>query len=198
MKKISLRYTLFSGFVLACIFTLAFVLIFNYHAVEEQSVYTASSIIQKILPIQEFSLVEYHYTSVIGLKSSKSLGELPLPFTQKFFLATYDGTIKAGIDMNQANIEILDNKVSVILPKAKITNHNIDEQSLVVYDESKNILNPIKISDYNDALKQEKAAMEKKASENGILKQAEEKAKTLTESMLKDLNFEQVLVTIKP
>lgn len=163
---------------------------------DDTTQYNSSSIINRITSIQELSLIEYHYTSVIGLKSNKSIQEIPIPFTGKSFLATYDGVIKAGIDLEKSKVTITEDAISVIIPKARITNHIVDESTLIVYDESKNILNPIKIEDYNEALKLEKKNMEDKALKNGILSQAEEQAVTLINSILSDIEYEQIAVTV--
>lgn len=197
MKKFSFRTAFFTGFILSLIVVAIFLFLFRENfGIKEEKQYDSSSIVERITNIQELSTVEYHYTSVIGLKSSKKFQDISLPFTGKSFLATYEGVIKAGIELDKARIDTVENKVHIRLPKAKITNHNIDESSLAVYDESKNILNPIKIEDYNEALRLEKSSMEEKAKSSGILLQAEERAILLTRSLLSDLPLEEVIVEV--
>lgn len=197
MKKISLRTSFFIGFILSLALVGIIFFFFRQNlGIREEKRVDSSSIIERIANIQELSVIEYHYTSVIGLKSSKKFQEISIPFTGKSFLATYDGVIKAGIEMDEAVVKTEEKKVYITIPKAKITNHTIDESSLVVYDESKNILNPIKIEDYNEALKSEKSSMEEKAKANGILTHAEERAVLLLRSLLTDLQFEDITVEI--
>ncbi|MDO4720287.1 MAG: DUF4230 domain-containing protein [Peptostreptococcaceae bacterium] len=197
MKKISLRTSFFIGFIFSLVLIGVLFLFFRQNlGIQEEKRYDSSSIVERIADIQELSVIEYHYTSVIGLKSSKKFQEISLPFTGKSFLATYDGVIKAGIEMDEAVVKVEEKKVHITIPKAKITNHNIDENSLLVYDESKNILNPIKIEDYNEALRSEKSSMEEKAKANGILTHAEERAVLLLRSLLMDLQFEDITVEI--
>lgn len=195
MKKISIKYAVLLSIILSLILSLiSFSILQRKSSLQEENTYSVSSIIEKIAFIQELSLVKYHYTSVIGLKSNKKFQEIDLPFTGKSFLASYDGFIEAGIDLKKATIEISERNIHIQLPKPTVTQHNIDEKSLVVYDESKNILNPIKIEDYNEALKKEKEAMEEKAIANGILKQTEEQADLLLKNFLSQLGFEDVQI----
>ena len=63
----------------------------------------------------------------------------------------------------------------------------IDEDSLEIYDETKNIFNPITLSDYNGFQADQKAAMEAKAVENGLLTQAKAQAVTITSQVLTPL-----------
>lgn len=198
MKKISVKYTILLSLIFAAVFFLiALFFMPKDWKIREEKTYNASSIVEKISFIQELSLVEYHYTSVIGLKSNKKFQEMTLPFTEKSFLATYEGLIKAGIDLQPSDIEILDKNIRLTLPRAKITQHSIDEKTLVIYDESRNILNPIKIEDYNEALKQEKETMEQKAVNSGILTQAEEQAALLLRAFLTEMGFETVEILSK-
>lgn len=198
MKKISIRYTLIFSLILSTVFSsIAFSVLQKKLSVQEETTYNASSIIEKIAFIQELSLVKYHYTSVIGLKSNKKFQEIDLPFTGKSFLASYDGFIEAGVDLEKASIEISQQNIRLVLPKPILTEHSIDEKSLVVYDESKNILNPIKIEDYNEALKREKQVMEEKAIANGILKQSEEQATLLLKNFLSELGFEDISIEFR-
>jgi acetyl-CoA carboxylase beta subunit len=85
--------------------------------------------------------------------------------------------------------------VHVSVPKAKILDTVIDENSVKVYDESQNAFNPIKITDYNEALKKEKETMIDDALKQGILKEANEQAKLAISALLQGLGFEKIEVT---
>lgn len=159
--------------------------------------YTASSVFERIMDIQEISLVQYNYTGVVGFEDRKTVADINVPFTRKYFLIKYDGYIKAGIDFENVDISVYERKVSVDIPKPRVIENVIDENSLVVYDESNNIFNPIKIEDYNDALIMEKSRMEKEAIEKGILDRAKSQSVALINTMLKDMNFEEITVNFK-
>lgn len=191
MKKIRIKYALILSLTLTILSTWAILSWLN----DDKPVYDSSSIVQSIEQISELSLVQYNYTTVIGLKQSKSLGNASIPFTEKSFLATFDGQIKAGVVLTPDIFESAskDNKsIKLTLPKAQINSHSIDEHSLIVYDQSRNIINQIKIEDYNNAIVEEKANMEAKALESGIIKQADERAALLIENMLRDMGYENI------
>ena len=48
-------------------------------------------------------------------------------FNTKTFIITYDGSIKAGIDLKQAKISINNDQLNITLPASKILSHEIDE-----------------------------------------------------------------------
>lgn len=161
---------------------------------DNQPAYDSSSVFERIQQIQELSLVQYNYTGVVGFKDNKTLADIDIPFTKKFFLVKFDGLIKAGINLEEIKLDIDQetNSASVTLPAATIMQNSIDEKSLTVYDQSMNILNPIKIEDYNNAISDEKDLMEKKAIEKGILEQSDTQAKLLLTSLLTELGFETI------
>ena len=109
-----------------------------------------------------------------------------MPFTSKRFIVSYDGQVKAGVDLAEAEIHVNPEKkeVSVLLPRSQIVSHEIPEDSIQVFDETKNIFNPISIKDYTGFTKDQKAQVEVKILSNGFLEEADEKARTAVEAVL--------------
>ena len=125
---------------------------------------TSTTIKNQLTEINELALYSYDYSKV-----------------GKFFIITYNGSIKAGIDLKQAKISIDNDQLNITLPAAKILSHEIDEKSIEVYDESSNIFNQISINDYKSFATKEKKKNEKEAISNGILEKSKTKAEqTLT------------------
>lgn len=196
MKRIRIKYAIMMSLILSLVFTWGALSWLN----QDRPTYNASSIVESIEEISELSLVQYNYTTVIGLKENKSLGKLEIPFTEKSFLATIDGQIKAGLNISAEILEEADmdnKKIKIRLPRAEIISHEVDESSLVVYDQSKNIINPFKIEDYNDAIAAEKKSMEAKAIESGILVQAEDRARELMRRTLEKVGYEEIEILIE-
>ncbi|HBG59128.1 MAG TPA: hypothetical protein DDX07_14060, partial [Porphyromonadaceae bacterium] len=77
----------------------------------------------------------------------------------------------------------------------KILDTVIDEKSVEVYNESENAFNPIKITDYNEALAREKNVMINDAIKQGILRDATEQAKMAITSLLKEMGFRDINIT---
>jgi hypothetical protein len=71
----------------------------------------------------------------------------------------------------------------------------IDEKSVEVFNESENAFNPIKISDYNDALSREKNVMIREAMEQGIFTEATHQAKMAITTLLREMGFKQINIT---
>lgn len=142
---------------------------------------TSTTIKNQLTEINELALYSYDYSKVGKFSNKLSFNGWKIPLTQKNFIITYDGSIKAGIDLKQAKISIDNDQLNITLPAAKILSHEIDENSIEVYDESSNIFNQISINDYKSFATKEKKKNEKEAISNGILEKSKTKAEqTLT------------------
>ena len=142
---------------------------------------TSTTIKNQLTEINELALYSYDYSKVGKFSNKLSFNGWKIPLTQKNFIITYDGSIKAGIDLKQAKISIDTDQLNITLPAAKILSHEIDENSIEVYDESSNIFNQISINDYKSFATKEKKKNEKEAISNGILEKSKTKAEqTLT------------------
>ena len=91
----------------------------------------------------------------------------------------YTGIIKAGYETSEIKSKVGEGKIYITLPKAKILSHEIDEKSLEVLDESKNIFNPITIEDYNSFQITQKEFTEEKAISDGLFNEAENNVKEM-------------------
>lgn len=142
---------------------------------------TSTTIKNQLTEINELALYSYDYSKVGKFSNKLSFNGWKIPLTKKTFIITYDGSIKAGIDLKQAKISIDNEQLNITLPAAKILSHEIDEKSIEVYDESSNIFNQISINDYKSFATKEKKKNEKEAISNGILEKSKTKAEqTLT------------------
>ena len=142
---------------------------------------TSTTIKNQLTEINELALYSYDYSKVGKFSNKLSFNGWKSPLTQKTFIITYNGSIKAGIDLKQAKISIDNDQLNITLPAAKILSHEIDEKSIEVYDESSNIFNQISINDYKSFATKEKKKNEKEAISNGILEKSKTKAEqTLT------------------
>ena len=142
---------------------------------------TSTTIKNQLTEINELALYSYDYSKVGKFSNKLSFNGWKIPLTQKAFIITYNGSIKAGIDLKQAKISIDNDQLNITLPAAKILSHEIDEKSIEVYDESSNIFNQISINDYKSFATKEKKKNEKEAISNGILEKSKTKAEqTLT------------------
>lgn len=126
--------------------------------------------------VNELASVTYSYTDMAQFQNSNDFYGKKVPFTTKSFILTYDGMIRAGVDLEQADISLNGTSVTVQLPAAKILSHEIDENSVKVFDEKTSIFNPFTVEDFTAFQSKQKAKMEQKALEQGLLTQAQTKA----------------------
>lgn len=147
--------------------------------------------------VSELATMNYNYTNMAEFESSKDFYGMKLPFTTKSFIITYDGRIKAGVDLSKAKADVSGSKITVTLPEAQILSHEIDEDSIEVFDESTSIFNPLKVEDYKAFSKDQKKAMEQKAEEKGLLDEARASAVKNVKELLSQLAGEDYEIEIK-
>lgn len=135
---------------------------------------------------KELVTTKYYYTNTASYQNTKDFYGWKIPFTTKTFLVTYDGIINAGVDLEQMTIQVNENTqtIDIHLPEPKILSHEIDENSLKVFDEKDALFNSIQIADYTQFEKDQKQQAEKKAQERGLLTEAKKQAQTAITSLL--------------
>lgn len=156
----------------------------------------SSVLMERITSIQELATIKYNYTGVLGYRDALKFFNFDIPFTEKYFLLKYNAYIKAGVNFSKIKIEIDDKyNVHVSMPQAEFFDIVIDENNITVYDESENGFNPIKISDYNQALISEKEVMRKDAINKGVLNDARVQAEGILRTFLKEMGYHNITIT---
>ena len=138
----------------------------------------------KMQEISDLATYKYAYTNTASQESNLKIKNWSVPFTTKRFLVRYDGEIKAGVDLSKVSVSVTDNVIVITLPKATILSHEIDENSLEILDETKNIFNRIQIEDYNSFQAEQKKICEQYALERGLLQKADENAQKVITEMI--------------
>lgn len=152
--------------------------------VEETTELDAVVLENQLTGISELASVTYSYTNMAQFRNSSEFYGMTVPFTTKSFILTYDGVIKAGVDLSAAEVRVSGTAVTVKLPEAAILSHEIDEDSVEVFDEKTSIFNPFTVEDMAAFQADQKQAMEAKALDKGLLTEAAEKAKISVEALL--------------
>ncbi len=153
---------------------------------EPEPVVTGDLLGEQLRSIQELGTVAYYYTNMGRFENHLDFYGWKVPFTTKSFIVSYDGVIKAGVDLSEVAVQIDEESktVTVTLPAGKILSHEIPEDSIQVFDESSNIFNSITIEDYTGFTAEQKSILEQRAIDNGLLAEAEEKAQAAVEAFL--------------
>lgn len=124
----------------------------------------SGAVLQKeIAELSELAVMRCRYNNVGAFEDPLMLKDWKVPFTKKSFIVSYKGDIKLGIDASQLRVDISEALQSVViyLPEITVLSHEIDEDSVEVWDQTSNIFNPIKIEDYTAFVAAQKAAVEK-------------------------------------
>lgn len=175
---------------------LAILLLASKKSAEKGGGYDSSTVMSRVSYLQELALVQHNYTGVISYKDYRKFLNLNVPLTDKYFLLKYNGYVKAGVNFSRIKVNVLNaTDVHVSIPKPKILDTVVDENSIEVFNESENAFNPIKIADYNEALSREKNVMIRGAIEQGIYEQATQQAKLTLTALLTEMGFVHIEIT---
>lgn len=130
---------------------------------------------------------EYYFTQVETYTKDKNV--LFVFPTTSGFTYSYDGSVLAGIDFGQVQIETDEDTqtITVDLPASEIQAVTIDRDTFKVYSEKDSLWNPLKLEDYNVSLVEFENSAKEKALENGILKRSDEQARTIVREFIGSL-----------
>ena len=203
-RKMRLKTKIMIGFLALAVLCGAALAAFLYGvakgAEEEPPVVTSDLLGEQLRSVQELTTVAYYYTNMGRFENQVDFYGWKVPFTTKSFIVSYDGVIKAGVNLEDVSVEVNEESktVTVTLPGSKILSHEIPEDSLEIFDESDNIFNRISIEDYAGFTKDQKDKMEQRAIDNGLLTSANEKARAAVTSFLSLLpEMEVYTLTVK-
>lgn len=158
---------------------------------------TSELINNRLEDAKELTTLKYHYTNMGQFQNQSDFYGWKVPFTTKSFIVSYDGVINAGVDLQEATVNVTGKKIQIKIPHAKILSHEIYEDSLQVFLEKDSIFNPIKISDYNDFSMDQKKVVEEKAIEKGLLTEADKKSQEAIKDILSlDQNLKDYEIAI--
>ena len=140
---------------------------------------------------------EFIFTEVISASNIKTLDldfklfhiNEALPFTESSFVASYDGTVTAGVDCAGITVSLDEEQgaVTVTLPGAEIFTVDVDPDSFRLYDEKQGMGTRITVDDYNRALTELEANAAARAVERGILDRADRNAQLLLRNFLESM-----------
>ena len=161
---------------------------------------TSTLIQNRIEQASDLVTTKYHYTKVGKFENSLNLNGWSIPLTNKYFILTFEGEIQLGTDLSKANIETSDSTIHVTVDKPTVISNSIDESSIEVYDETKNIFNPISVSDYKAFAVEQKEKALSEAKKKGLMKTAQkntEKSIKQIISIIPDTDDYNIEVTFK-
>ena len=177
MKNTAKRQLLAAGIAAVLVLlVVAFAVGLSWGSRGDRERITASVLGEQMQSIGELATVEYHYTNMGKFENQLDFYGWPVPFTKKSFIVSYDGVIKAGIDTTGLTCRQQKDGLIIQAPKPQLLSHEIDFDSLTVFDETRNIFNPISITDYQRFSQDQQSVMEQKVLADGLLDEAQAKA----------------------
>lgn len=148
---------------------------------------TSTTIKNQLIEINELAVYSYEYSKVGKFSDNLTFHGWDIPLTQKSFLITYNGVLKAGINFEDTKITVNGDTIDIELPESTILSHEIDESSIEVYDETNNVFNQISINDYKTFATKEKDKNKEEAIANGLLEKADERVKEVLTTYLQSI-----------
>lgn len=157
---------------------------------ETVPVITRELLDSEITSLSELVTKKYWYRNATQKEEAKEwLWGANMPFSDIQFVALYDGTITAGIDLKEVKFDVNQQTktITITMPKSKIFDHNIPQETINVLQVKNNLFNSVSFNDYNRFISSEKIVMAETAIGQGILKEADEEAKRVIEAFLNNV-----------
>jgi len=138
--------------------------------------------------IGELATQAAYFTNIQTVEKAREVLGITVPFTDSKYIFSYDGVIKAGIDFSKVEVNVDDEtkQITVYMPEVMILSIELNDDSLVVYDQSESIYTPLRIEDVNSSISEMKSEAKEKAIANGLL----ENAKTNAELLIRNFIFQ--------
>ena len=152
-----------------------------------------SYITAKLEDAGELTTQQITYTSRLPMEK----GSIPF-ITKKGFVMYYNATLRAGVEMQDVDVDTPSGKVIVTIPHAKVLGTpDLDPESIQFYDEKKALLNWKTEEDVTEAIAKAKADITDNPSIDIdlLLEKADEHAEELIHTLLDDsVNGREVVV----
>ncbi len=146
----------------------------NWNIKQSEPQVSQTTVLEQLRSASDLITTKYHYAKVGRYENSLEINNWSIPLTNKYFILTYEGEVNLGVDLDQADIQVTQNKIKIALPPVEVLTNTIDEKSIEVYNESKNVFNQISINDYKEFAIQQKKLVDEKLKEKQIYQVAEE------------------------
>ena len=149
---------------------------------------------ESIREISELATLEYDYTYIEEFKKSRELDfsfvDVDIPFTQKKFIASFDGTIKYGVNLkkiDEPEIDDVNKTITFSMPEIVLMSHEINFDSVKLWHKENNLFYPIQPNDTVEFEKENKARAEKQAIKRGIIEKVQDHTTSVITSFVHSL-----------
>lgn len=152
----------------------------NYISRKKKSESITSSLIsQKLSDCSDLTTCNLVYVDLVKYEQ----GSIPL-VTKKAFSMIYSANLRAGIDLNEAKVDVSPTTVTVTLPETVIQSIEVDTSSLRFYDERLAIFNWQNKEDIAAAIAAAREDAEKNVNIEKLKIQARKQAETVVYKLI--------------
>jgi hypothetical protein len=161
-----------------------------------------ATVIQQIQSLSELVTVKYVMQKIVIFTnaSTTTIGQLPnvikLPgFEEDRVMLMAHGVVKAGVDLSKLkaeDVEISDHTISIRLPKPIVTDSYLDEGQTQVLDRQTGMFRTFDKTLEGQARQYARLEVTRAARQNGIEREAEQRAREQLGNLLRTLGFTNV------
>ena len=147
-----------------------------------------TTILTQVQTLSHLVTVKYVLEKVVVLEDAKWYGD------NRVLLIAH-GIAKAGIDLSKiqpADIRVAEKKISLTLPKPAITDVYLDDHKTQILERSTGVMRVFDKDLEQNARRQAVDDLRRAADSNGILKDAEDRARAQLTNLLNQLGFSEV------
>ncbi|MBI5772569.1 MAG: DUF4230 domain-containing protein [Verrucomicrobia bacterium] len=151
-------------------------------------VLNTATVIRQVQPLAQLVTIKYVLEKVVAFEDVKWYGESRV-------LLVAHGVVKAGVDLGQLkadDVEIRERHVTLKLPTATITDAYLDEQGTQIIERNTGVLRQFDKGLEQEARRVAAEDIKRAARNNGILKDADERARQQITLLLLQLGFDRV------
>lgn len=180
--------------VVAIVFVLIFALLaaFYLHRASQArnpgEIQNTSTILKQVQTVSELVTVKYVFEKLVILEDVKWYGE------NRVMLVAH-GIVKAGIDFQKLgtnDLRIVGKKISIKLPPPQITDAYLDDRKTQILERTTGLMRTFDRDLEQNARRQAVDDLKRAARINGIMKDAEERARLQVANLFRQMGFAEV------
>lgn len=156
----------------------------SWNPKDEPTADPVSVVFERIVSSNELVTATQNYSIVEKASDVNRLFDLiDIPFTDNSFWYRYNGTIKAGVNLEDASYTTSGDTITISLPAPAIIANDPDMETSGVLEERNNVLNPIHVSDVDEFQRSCEQKSQENAVNDGIFDEARTNAETNIRNM---------------
>jgi Protein of unknown function (DUF4230) len=159
----------------------------------EARIKNTPALLVQVQTLSQLTTVKYVLEKVVRIEDPSHWYELSLG--ENSLLMVAHGVVKAGVDLGElqpGNLEVFGKKIIIKLPPARITDTYLDDALTEVIDRKTGLLRSFDKDLEQNARRQAVEDINRAARNGGILKDANERARTQLTLLFRQLGFEEV------